>query len=325
MAKKRALIAGITGQDGSYLAELLLEKGYQVIGLTRDISRRWSSNIEQLRARIELHYCAYTEHSITEAVQKHLPSEIYNLTGQTYVGKSWELIPETIQNTGVVPTYFLGAILEVDRAIRFFQASSSEIFSPNDGEILTESSPIAPTNPYGCSKAFAHQMVASFRRYHGIYAVNGILFNHESPRRNDDFLSKKVTRTAVAIKLGKESELVLGNLKAARDWGYARDYADAIYRMMHLQVPCDLIISTGKVHTVEDMAAAVFQELGMDWRKYVRCDPALLRAFETLCVYGSNRRIEELTGWAPKTSFNEMIKLMVADETQRQQRGRDVI
>ena len=321
MDEKRALIAGITGQDGSYLADLLLAKGYKVYGLTRDISCRFSRNISHLKGKIELIYCPYTEYSIMEAVEKIRPQEIYNFTAQSYVGKSWSLIPETVQNTGVVPTFFLEVILKVDKSIRFFQASTAEIFSPRLGEVLTENSLIEPSSPYGCSKAFAHQMVAMFRKYHSVHFVNGILFNHESPRRNDDFLSRKITRTAVAIKLGKETHLTLGNLMAARDWGYAPDYIDAIYRMMHLDSPDDLIVSTGKLHTVEDMVRTVFESLGLEWKKYIQTDAQLLRPFETPSICGSHEKLTSLTGWKPTTSFEKMLQIMVDQEMALQRRG----
>jgi GDPmannose 4,6-dehydratase len=314
MKQKRALISGITGQDGSYLAEILLARGYHVMGLTRDVSRTFTSNIRHLHGKIELHYTPYSAHSIIETVRSLAPDEIYNLTGQTYVGKSWDLIQETVHTTGTIPIMFLEAILKVNRGIRFFQASSSEIFTPRSNEILTEDSEIDPSNPYGCSKAFAHQMVATFRKAHQMFLVNGILFNHESPRRFHDFLSKKVVCAAVAIKLGKQKELVLGNLNAARDWGFAGDYMEAAYLMMQMAEPRDLIIATGKHHTVEELVQVVFSELGMDWQKHVRIDPALFRPQETPLIYGSSAKLRELTGWQPKTSFEQTLKMMVSDE-----------
>ena len=321
MGQSRALIAGITGQDGSYLADLLLAKNYKVYGLTRNISCHFSRNIQHLEGKIELIYCPYTEFSIMEAIQTVRPQEVYNFSAQSYVGKSWNLIPETVQNTGVVPTFFLEAILKIDKSIKFFQASSGEIFSPSSGEILTERSLIEPSSPYGCSKAFAHQMVTMFRKYHGVHFLNGILFNHESPRRNDDFLSKKITRAAVAIKLGNQRKLVLGNLHAARDWGYAPDYMDAVYRMMQLRTPSDLIVSTGKLHTVEDMVRIVFDSLDLNWKQYINTDSTLMRPFENPTIFGSHEKLTSLTGWKPSASFEEMLRIMVDEEMKLQQRG----
>lgn len=316
MAQKRVLITGITGQDGSYLAEILVDKGYHVMGLTRDISRTFTRNIQHLKGKIELHYCSYAAYSIMEAVRELRPDEIYNLTGQTYVSKSWDLIPETVQNTGMIPIFFIEAIYKTNRAIKFFQASSAEIFTPKPNEILTEESQIEPSNPYGCSKVFAHQMLAMFRKSHGMFLVNGILFNHESSRRYHDFLSKKVVCAAVAIKLGKQKELVLGNLSTARDFGFAADYMEAAFLMMQMEKPCDLIISSGHAHSVEDLVRLIFEELDLDWKQCVRIDPALFRPLETPVIYGSNQKIRELTGWAPKTSFKQMLKNMVQDELQ---------
>jgi GDPmannose 4,6-dehydratase len=317
MPKRRALIAGITGQDGSYLAELLLEKGYEVSGLTRDPLARFTPNIAPLKGRVDLRYCAYTESAVIEAVQNVRPHEIYNFGAQVYVAKSWELIPETVHHTGVIPTYFLEAIIKADRKIKFFQASSSEIYTPKANELLTEESPIDPSNPYGCSKAFAHQMVAMFRKQHKAHFVNGIFFNHESPRRNEDFLSRKLVRAAVAIQQGRQKELVLGNLKAARVWGYAPDFVDAAYRMMQLDEPRDLIICAEKLRTVEDMIAVVFAEVGLDWKDFVRVDPKLFRPFETPVVRGSHKKLTALTGWKPTTSFEAMLKLMIQHEREQ--------
>lgn len=319
MKSKCAIIAGITGQDGSYLAELLLEKGYRIVGLTRDVSAHLPDHIKHLEGKIKLQYCSYTEGSVFESVRENKPDEIYNLTAQSYVSKSWDMIPETIQNNSILPIYFLQAIVKLNCKIKFFQASSSEIFASQPGEILTENSPMQATNPYGASKAFAHQMVSMFRRYHNVYAVNGILFNHESPRRKFDFISQKIVQAAVAIKNGRRKELVLGNTSVARDWGYAPDYMEAVYLMMNLDTPTDLIISTGILHSVEDMVSEVFKKLNLDKKQFVKTDPNLFRPHEIPSVVGSNQKINELTGWKPKVSFEQMIHLMVDQELLRQQ------
>ncbi|MGZ3690857.1 MAG: GDP-mannose 4,6-dehydratase [Pseudobdellovibrio sp.] len=318
MTKKTALISGISGQDGSYLAELLVEKNYRVVGLTRKFSEEVPKSLAHIKNKIEVKYCNYTENSIMEILREINPDEIYNLAGQAYVGKSWDLVPDTVQINGLIPIYFVEAIYKINRKIKFFQASSSEVFSPAPDEVLTEKSPIKPSNPYGCSKAFAHQMVSLFRQAYGIYLVNGIFFNHESSRRSSEFLTKKVIASAVSIKLGKQSELALGNLGAKRDWGYAPDYMEAAHAMMNLEKPEDLIIASRNIRSVEDLVISVFKELNLDWKQFVKIDPKLFRPLETPTVQGSPDRIFQLTGWKPKVSFDEMIKLMVHDEMKAQ-------
>lgn len=317
--KKKALIAGLTGQDGSYLAEILLDQGYMVFGLTRDKSLKLPQHLHHLSDRVEMLTCDYTPQDIQHVLSQSRPDEVYNFAAQTYVSKSWSIVQETIQNSGLVPVYFLEAILSAHKHVRFFQASSSEIFTPMPGEILNEDSRINPTNPYGASKAFAHQMVTMFRRQYGLYAVNGILFNHESSRRKDDFVSKKIVKAAVAIKLGKQQNLVMGSLAPVRDWGYAGDFADAIYRMMKLANPVDLIVSTGRKVSVEDMVRTTFDALDLDWKKYVVVDPSLVRPLETPVVVGSNEKIKTLTQWKPRVTFEEMMKSMIASEMKNQQ------
>lgn len=321
MKQKRALIPGITGQDGSYLAEILLKQGYHVMGLTRDVSRQFTPNIRHLQGQVELFYCPYSEYNIIEAIQSLKPDEIYNLTGQSYVGKSWNLVYETVQTTGIIPALFLNAIYKINRDIKFFQASSSEIFTPESGQPLTEELPIMPSSPYGCGKALAHQMVVMFRKSHNLFLTNGILFNHESSKRYHDFLSKKVVCAAVAIKLNKQKDLTLGNMQVARDWGFAGDYMDAAYRIMQLDKADDFIIATGETHTVEQLVKIVFDEVGLIWQEHVKTDASLSRPVDVAVVCGSSRKLREATGWKPTVTFENMLREMVADELRVQKNG----
>jgi GDPmannose 4,6-dehydratase len=314
------LITGVTGQDGSYLAELLTERGCRVIGLTRDVALTFGENIEHLRGRLELQYCSYTEASILDAVLKNRPNFIYNLAGQTYVAKSWDLVEETIAHSAIIPIHFLNAILRADKSIKFFQASTSEIFKPSANP-MDEDSPLMPTNPYGCSKAFAHNMVNAYRAHHGLFAVNGIFFHHESPRRHPNFLSRKVVQGAVQIKLGKTSELLLGNLTAARDWGYAPDYMDAATRMMDLEVPTDFVIATGESRTVQQLVEIVFNKLGLDWKKYVRVDPKFSRSYEVETVRGNPAKAKKMLNWEPTKKLEKILEIMIAKEFEIQSKS----
>lgn len=314
MNKKTALITGINGQDGSYLAELLLKKDYRIIGLTRDPATKPTDNTKHIYKKIEMRYCTYDLHSVSEVIDSVQPDEVYNFAGQTYVGKSWEMLDETFQASGILPCYFLEAIARLNRKIKFFQASSSEIFYPALKEKLTEKSILAPHNPYGCSKAFAHNMVKSYRQNYGLYAVNGILFNHESERRHENFLCKKIVRTAARIKLGIEDQLVIGNTQLIRDWGYAPDYMEAVHKMLHMSEPEDLIIASGVSHSIESIARQALELLDLDYDKYVRVDPTLFRPFEApeICVDIENTKAK--INWSPKTSFSQMFKIMVDHE-----------
>jgi GDPmannose 4,6-dehydratase len=307
------LITGVSGQDGSYLAEQLIEAGTRVIGITRDISLDCGERIERLKPKLELQYCSYTEAAIFDVVEKNKPDVIYNLAGQTYVAKSWELVEETIAHSAILPIHFLNAILRTNRKIKFFQASSSEIFESSIGA-LTEKSPIFPKNPYGCSKAFAHNMVSAYRNHYGIFAVNGIFFHHESPRRNPNFLSRKVVQAAVKIKLGLSKELLLGNLTAARDWGYAPDYMEAIQKIMALEKPDDFVIATGRSSTVQQLVEIVFGRLNLDWKKFVKIDPNLSRSYEIDTVRGNPQKAKDILKWEAKNTLEDVLAIMVDHE-----------
>lgn len=309
-SKKTALITGVSGQDGSYLAEYLLSLGYRVIGTTRDPGALYGKNIRHLRGSIELVYCNYDRDSLVRVIEQGRPDEIYNLAGQTYVSKSWEMMEATLEVSGVLPSVILNSIASINPKIKFFQASSSEVFYPKDGERLTEDSPISPKNPYACSKAFAHQMLHAFRNKYGVYAVNGILFNHESPRRAPSFLSQKVVTAACEIKLGLRKELELGNLEVSRDWGYAKDYVVAIHKMLQMNKPQDLLICSGENHQVRELVQTVFSLLDLDWEQYCRVNANLIRKDELMCVSGSNERAKKVLNWGPKTSFREFLRIM---------------
>jgi GDPmannose 4,6-dehydratase len=251
---------------------------------------------------------------VIELVKSTSPECIYNFAGQTYVAKSWEMLDETMKSSGLIPSYFLDAIVKNDLNTKFFQASSSEIYFPEDGEILTEESPLSPRNPYGCSKSFAHNMVKSYRNRYGMFAVNGILFNHESPRRDANFLSKKIIQSAIKIKLGLESSLTVGNINVSRDWGYAPDYVEGIFRMMQMKEPEDIIFSTGIACTVDSMIKETFKILDLDYEKHVKVDEKLFRPFEAKRICGSNKKASALIGWAPTTDFKTMIMIMIDHE-----------
>lgn len=306
-----ALIAGVTGQDGSYLAELLLRRGYTVYGITRDPGLTVPLNLSHLDGRVKLIYSGYELAQLIDIVRAVQPDEIYDLAGQSYVSKSWEMVEETIRSIAVIPCRLLEAIVATNPAIRFLHASSSEIFGPTDGETLSELSRIAPANPYGCSKAFAHNMVGAYRTGYGLFAVNAILFSHESPRRHASFVVKKIVRHALEIQRGRRDKLRLGNLDAIRDWGYAPEYINAMHLMMCAEEPDDYCLCTGVPRSVADVAQSVFGALDLDWQRHVEVDTTLVRRHEAKRVLGSARKAQEQLGWAAKVDFAEIISRMI--------------
>ena len=308
------IISGIRGQDGSYLADHILSKNYKVIGLTRDPGLLFTENIEHLKDKVELCYTSYDYHSLTQIIRKYKPTVIYNLCGQPYVLKSWSMIDETIVGSGMIPCHFLQAISEIDKNIKFFQASSSEIFEPDDGSGLDEASVIKPRTPYGCAKALAHNMVISFRENYGIFAVNGILFNHESPRRRENFLSQKIVKEAIKIKMGESKLLELGNMHIKRDWGHASEYMEAVAMMMELKTPEDFVVSTGITYEVRDMVEIIFKHLGLDYTKYVKINQEYVRPFEPVVCRGISKKAESVLKWKAKVSFEDMLIEMVEEE-----------
>ncbi len=312
MADRRALITGITGQDGSYLAELLLEKGYEVHGMVRRASTEKFDRIEHLRDRLTLHQADLLDQtSLTAVLDKVRPHEVYNLAAMSFVPTSWAQPVLTAEFTAVGVTRLLEAVREVVPSARVYQASSSEMFGKVREVPQTESTPFYPRSPYGVAKAYGHFITVNYRESYDLHATSGILFNHESPRRGLEFVTRKITWHAAAIKLGLRDGLRLGNLDAKRDWGYAKDYVEAMWLMLQQDEADDYVIATGQTHTVRECVEIAFDEAGLgDWEPYLRLDPALLRPAEVDQLIGDPARAKAKLGWEPRTTFEELIRLM---------------
>jgi GDPmannose 4,6-dehydratase len=309
---RRALITGITGQDGSYLAELLLGKGYEVHGMVRRSSTEKFERIEHLRGRITLHQGdLLDQRSLVDTLRASRPDEIYNLAAMSFVAVSWIQPTLTAEFTGVGVTRLLEALREVCPEARFYQASSSEMFGKVREVPQNESTPFYPRSPYGVAKAYGHHITVNYRDSYDLFCCSGILFNHESPRRGLEFVTRKITWHAAAIKLGLAAELRLGNLDAQRDWGYAEDYVDAMWRMVNHDRAEDYVIATGRTNTVRRCVEIAFERVGLDWEQYVVTDPALLRPAEVDLLVGDYGKAQRELGWEPQTSFEELIALMV--------------
>ena len=315
---KRALITGVGGQDGSYLAELLLEKGYRVVGLVRPGAARYD-NLDAVEDEIELHEADLLHQtSLTQALRAVGPAEVYNLAAPSFVPASWERPVETAEFAAVGATSMLEAIRTVDPTIRFYQASSSEIFGEPRDVPQTEETPLAPVTPYGVAKAYAHFSLRSYRQRYGLFACSGILYNHESPRRPLEFLPRKVSYGVAGISLGLQEELVLGDLDAQRDWGYAGDYVDAMWRMLQQDEPDDYVIAAGESHSVRELVECAFAHVGLDWQQYVRVDPALQRGRAQLHrLVGNPAKARARLGWAPQVNFTQLIELLVDADVAR--------
>ena len=309
---KSALITGITGQDGSYLAELLLEKGYEVHGMVRRSSTEKSERIEHLRDRVTLHQGDLLDsRSLFEAVRAAKPDEIYNLAAMSFVATSWSQPTLTAEFTGVGVTRLLEAMRDTCPEARFYQASSSEMF----GKVLetpqTEDTPFYPRSPYGCAKAYGHFITVNYRESYDLHASSGILFNHESPRRGLEFVTRKITWHAAAIKYGLLDKIALGNLDAKRDWGYALDYVEAMWLMLQQDEADDYVIATNETHTVRECAEVASAEAGLGASvQYVEIDPRFVRPAEVDLLIGDYAKAEKKLGWKPKTTFEELIRLM---------------
>ena len=312
MSGRRALVTGAAGQDGSYLAELLLGEGYDVVGVVRDRHGVYES-LAGVRDRIELvEVDLLDENALAATLQAHRPTEVYNLASPSFVPRSWEYPVETAEFAAVGVTSLLEAIRAVDTRIRVYQASSSEIFGEPAEVPQTESTPLQPVTPYGVAKAYGHFIIGSYRRRYGIHASGGILYNHESPRRPVDFLPSKVAHAAAAISLGLETELKLGDLDAQRDWGYAKDYVDAMWRIVQRDEPGDYVIATGKLHTVRDLTEIAFAHVGLDWQAHVRVDDTLKRGQAELHhLVGDAGKARKTLGWQPTLGFEELVRLLV--------------
>ncbi|HLX12767.1 MAG TPA: GDP-mannose 4,6-dehydratase [Bacteroidota bacterium] len=315
---KRALITGITGQDGSYLAELLLRKGYEVFGMVRRASTENFERIEHIRSKITLLQADLLDQlSIIELLRVAKPVEVYNLASQSFVPTSWSQPTLTGEFTALGVTKVLEAIKLVDPSIRFYQASSSEMFGKVRETPQNEDTPFYPRSPYGVAKAYGHFISVNYRESYNMYCVSGILFNHESPRRGKEFVTRKISDAVARIKLKRIKELRLGNLDAKRDWGFAGDYVKAMWMMLQQEKPEDFVISTGASHSVREFVEAAFGHVKLDWKKYVVIDESLLRPAEVHHLRGDSRKARKKLGWKPEVSFKELVGLMVDADIER--------
>jgi GDPmannose 4,6-dehydratase len=309
---KRALITGITGQDGSYLAEFLLEKGYEVYGIVRRTSTTNLERIAHLEGKVELIYAdLLDENSLIHALRVAEPDEVYNLAAQSFVPASWSQPVLTGEFTALGVTRLLDAIRVVNPRIRFYQASSSEMFGEAREVPQNEHTPFHPRSPYGVAKVYGHWITVNYRESYGMFACSGILFNHESPRRGLEFVTRKVTHAVARIKYGLQKELRLGNLEARRDWGYAKDYVEAMWLMLQQDEPDDYVIATGETHSVRELCELAFGYVDLDYRDYVVVDPSLFRPADVTLLVGDASKARRRLGWAPKVRFEELIKMMV--------------
>jgi len=312
MATKRALITGITGQDGSYLAELLLEKGYEVHGMVRRSSTETFQRLQGCRDQLTLHTGdLLDQRSLVDVMRACEPDEIYNLAAMSFVAASWTQPVLTSEFSGIGVTRMLEAMREAAPDARFYQASSSEMF----GQVLEvpqiETTPFYPRSPYGVAKVYGHFITVNYRESYDLFACSGILFNHESPRRGLEFVTRKVTHAAAAIKLGLQSELALGNLDARRDWGYAKDYVEAMWLMLQQDEPDDYVIATNETYSVRELVDVAFDQVGLNPDDYVKLDPRFLRPAEVEHLIGNPAKAKEQLGWEPRTSFDTLVRLMV--------------
>jgi GDPmannose 4,6-dehydratase len=315
---KRALITGVTGQDGSYLAELLLDKGYDVWGVVRRSSSENYERIEHLRDRLHLVQADLLDQpSLTQALLESEPDEVYNLAAQSFVPTSWTQPVLTAEFTAVGVTRLLEAIKQVDPKIRFYQASSSEMF----GKVLevpqTENTPFYPRSPYGVAKVYGHYITVNYRESYGMHCSSGILFNHESPRRGLEFVTRKVTDAVARIKLGLATELPMGNLDAKRDWGFAGDYVEAMWMMLQQPEGDDYVVATGETHTVERLVEVAFSHVGLSWKDHVTLDERFVRPAEVDLLIGDPAKAKAKLGWEPKVGFEQLVQMMVDSDLER--------
>jgi GDPmannose 4,6-dehydratase len=315
---KKALITGITGQDGSYLADLLLGQGYEVIGMVRRSSTVNFGRIESVQDRITLaHGDLLDQTSLIDIVREHKPDEVYNLAAQSFVPVSWKQPVLTGEFTALGVTRMLEAVRSVTPEARFYQASSSEMFGDVREVPQNENTPFYPRSPYGVAKVYGHWITVNYRESYDLFACSGILFNHESPRRGLEFVTRKVTHGAAQVKLGLADELRLGNLEARRDWGYAGDFVQAMWLMLQQDEPEDYVVGTGKTHSVRELCQLAFGYLDLDWEKYVVVDPEFYRPAEVDLLVSDPTKVREELGWEPKVSFQELIQMMVEADMAR--------
>ena len=314
----RALITGVTGQDGSYLAELLLAKGYEVVGVVRRTSHHSYERIEHLLERIEVVAAdLLDQHSLTVVLQDTRPDEVYNLAAQSYVPTSWTQPVLTGEFTALGVTRILEAIRLVHPTARFYQASSSEMFGRVTETPQRETTSFYPRSPYGVAKVYGHWITVNYRESYNLYAVSGILFNHESPRRGIEFVTRKVTDGVARIKLGMARQISLGNLDARRDWGFAGDYVDAMWRMLQQPSPQDYVIGTGRTHSVRELVEAAFSHVGLDWQNHVVTDPKFMRPAEVDLLLADPTKAKRELGWTPQVDFKQLIAMMVDADLER--------
>jgi GDPmannose 4,6-dehydratase len=309
---KKAFITGITGQDGSYLAELLLDKGYDVWGMVRRSSTPNRSNIDHLRDQMRLVYGDMTDGcGLARLISEAQPDEVYNLAAQSHVRISFDQPVYSVEVGAIGTLMLLEAIRSSGLPIRFYQASSSEMFGRVAEVPQTEKTPFHPRSPYACGKVYSYWQTVNYREAYGIFTCNGILFNHESPRRGEAFVTRKITLGAARIKLGLQDELTLGNLDAMRDWGFAGDYVEAMWRMLQQDRPDDYVIATGECHSVREFLEEAFGYLSLDWQRYVVTNPYYLRPSEVDLLQGDASKSKRVLGWTPKTGFRELVRMMV--------------
>jgi GDPmannose 4,6-dehydratase len=319
---KRVLITGVTGQDGSYLAEFLLGKGYDVYGVVRRASTENFERIEHLRSKITLVQADLLDPmSLISTLSEVRPAEVYNLAAQSFVPTSWAQPVLTAEFDAIGVTRLLEALRLVDPAIRYYQASSSEMFGKVREVPQTELTPFYPRSPYGVAKVYAHYITVNYRESYEIFACSGILFNHESPRRGKEFVTRKVTDGVARIALGLASELSLGNLEARRDWGFAGDYVEAMWLMLQQDAPDDYVVATGASHSVRELVETAFAHVNLDWQKYVREDPSLKRPAEVDSLIGDASKAREKLGWTPRVSFQQLVAMMVEADLKRLRRA----
>ena len=322
-ADRTALITGITGQDGSYLAEFLLAKDYRVIGMVRRASTENFERIAHIRDRLDLRQADLLDQlSLVDLLRETQPAEVYNLAAQSFVPTSWLQPVLTAQFDAVGVTRLLEAIRLVAPATRFYQASSSEMFGQVRETPQRETTPFHPRSPYGVAKVYGHHITVNYRESYGLYACSGIAFNHESPRRGREFVTRKVSYGVASIAHGKASDLPLGNLTARRDWGFAGDYVEAMWLMLQQPQPDDYVLATGEAHTVQELAEIAFRCAGLDWRQHVREDAALFRKAEVDHLIGDAAKARRVLGWMPRVSFPELVQMMVRADLERLGNGR---
>jgi GDPmannose 4,6-dehydratase len=318
---KRALISGITGQDGSYLAELLLEKGYEVHGIVRRSSTETFERIEHLTGDVELHQADLLDQvSLLSTIKASAPTEVYNLAAQSFVPTSWVQPSLTGEFTALGVTRMLEAIRVVDPTIRFYQASSSEMYGRVRETPQNEGTDFYPRSPYAVAKLYGHWITVNYRESYDLYAVSGILFNHESPRRGREFVTRKITESVAKIKLGLQDELQLGNADARRDWGFAKEYVEAMWLMLQQDQPADYVIGTGEQHSVRDCFEAAFAFVGLDPNDFVQTDPKLIRPAEVDTLLADPTKAREELGWSARTPFKELVEIMVEADLEAQER-----